>query len=134
MSTGVSVRRGVAIRRIVAAKRGVARLTGTKVHPLGTNLDALFALSSLCMPNGCYRLDMRAGCVSHSCASIRTAPGGRSDVLQTRRVDSNSLDLEMPSRSSSNACFLGYCRSLPNLSRPQNHRVVLLECIDRQLV
>jgi hypothetical protein len=47
MSTGVRVFAGVLIRRAVAAQRGSARLARPQMHPIGTDLHAFFAFSTM---------------------------------------------------------------------------------------
>ena len=77
MPDRVRVVRGVAIRRIVTTQRRGARLTRAQMNPLGSDLNALFALPPLCVFNACNRLDVRASFFSHCRSSTRRAPGPR---------------------------------------------------------
>ena len=47
MSGGVRVFAGVLIRRAVAAQRDSTRLARPEMHPIGTDLHALFAFTAL---------------------------------------------------------------------------------------
>src|SRR5205823_11819790 len=65
MPAAVRVLGGVAVGRAVAAARAAAGLAGAQMHPLSTDLDALFALVGLRRFHAVDRVDMSAGSSFH---------------------------------------------------------------------
>src|SRR5262245_18247144 len=72
------VLRGVMIRRAVATVRAATLLAGTQVHPRPAGLDALLALMSFRLFDGCDRVDVAAGLIRHGHVSlVKHSPAGR---------------------------------------------------------
>ena len=66
MSARVRVLACVLVWRAVAAKCRAARLTGAQMHPVRTDLDALFAFTALRVLDRLDRVKMRATSIGHT--------------------------------------------------------------------
>jgi hypothetical protein len=79
MSAGVRVFAGVLIRRAIAAQRYAACLACPQMHPIATDLYALFAFVAFRLLNRVDRIKMRTAASSHRRVSLFRVTRTRND-------------------------------------------------------
>ena len=98
MSAGVRVFGGVFVRRAIAAQRYAACLTRPQMHPVATDLYALFAFGAFRLLNRVDRIKMRTAAGAHdlftvvvfcsltSCAAMPNSCGCRRRPFRPRQL------------------------------------------------